>query len=381
MLLIQQHLKNKVETPETLQERFGIFSKLSSDGKLRIFDYDQIESSKFKDHRLVKEARGLVLTEGTWDIVAKSFNRFFNYKENTDTEYFDWKNFSSTEKEDGSLFRISVIDNELRGFTRFSFADQPISDLMEKTWSELAFSCLNDEQNSFIKCYSKYTFVFEFCSPYTQVVKFHLEPKLVMLGLFDNQTGKEVSPNNEVYKQAKQIFTWVKEYNFKSIDEIIQYLDNLYKNKSTDEGFVLKDNNGIRLKIKNKYYLQLHRLTNNNDIKNLKSLIPIILNGETDEVETYFPLLKDSISIIKQNIENDLKVLKEIYENVIIKESLKDFALYLTKENFTPWSSLFFQLRKDFGNSFTFTQVENLFMKSEDYIIKIYKSRNILKEL
>lgn len=390
MLLIQQHLKNKVETPETLQERFGIHSKLSSCGSLRIFDYDQIESAKLKDHRLVREARGLVLSEGTWEIIAMSFLRFFNYGEQKDTEIFDWKDFSSFEKVDGSLFRLSVkspnsrdincYDDTFHCFTRFSFADQPISDLIKKTWRELALGCLSDGQKAFMRCHPKYTYVFEFCSPYTQVVKFYSEPEMIMTGIFDNQMGEEVSKNSHVYKQAKILFKWAEEYNFNSIDEILAKLDEMFETGSTDEGFVLKDKNGVRLKIKNKKYLLLHRLSNNGGVKNLKSLIPIVLSGETDEIEAYFPGLVKSLDLVKKNIEKDIEDLKEIYYNVITKESQKDFALYLTREVYTPWASIFFNLRKEFGNGFTFAQVEEEFIKSEDLVIKVYKSRGILEE-
>lgn len=378
MLLVQQYLIDKVETLESLRERFGIFSKISEDAKLVKLDYDQIESAKRKDHPLVRECRGLCLEVGTWKIVAKSFNRFFNYKESADTECFDWNNFSSLEKVDGSLMQLAVYKDELRCFTRFSFANQPISDLIKQTWSELALNCLTAEQKTFIKSYPIYTFVFEFCSPYTQVVKFFKEPTMIMLGMFDNQTGEEVSINSEICKQAQVMFTWAARFNFKSIEEIEEYLDLLSKNKSTDEGFVLKDENGIRLKIKSKYYLTLHRLANNGNVSNIKTLIPVVLSGESDEIETYFPALVPYIEAIRNEIKKDIEELRCIYSNVIGKESQKDFALYLTKEKYTPFNSIFFSLRKEFG-MFTFQQVEEAFMKLEDLILKVYKQRGVVE--
>lgn len=390
MLLIQQYLKNKIETLETLQERFGIYSKLNEDGSIVALDYDQIESSKHKEHRLVCECRGLKLYTKDWSICAKSFNRFFNLNENNDTEIFDWKTFSTLEKIDGSLFQISVKSDSLRNlscddddfhcFTRFSFANHSISDLVKETWRELALSCLSDGQKSFMRMHPKYTYVFEFCSPYTQVVKFFPEPKMFMIGLFDNQTCEEVSINNEVYKQSKILFEWPVEYNFNSIDEIIAKLNQMFSEQSVDEGFVLKDKNGVRLKIKNKYYLCLHRLSNNNGVKNLKHLIPIVLSGETSEIEAYFPTLKFSLELIKTTVEQDLIDLKTIYSKVILQESQKDFALVLTKEFYTPFSGIFFQLRKEFGNSFTFAQVEEAFMKAEELVVKVYKSRGIIED-
>jgi len=390
MLLIQQHLKNKIETPETLQERFGIHSKVSECGTMILFDYDQIESSKCKDHRLVREARGLVLSEGSWDIIAMSFLRFFNYGEGNDTEIFDWKNFSVQEKVDGSLMRLTAKsknlselngdDSDILCFTRFSFANQTISELCPKTWSELALVCLTKGQKAFIRIHSKFTFVFEFCSPFTQVVKFYSEPQMIMTGIFDNQTGEEVSKNNEVYKEAKKLFRWAQEYNFTSIDEILEHLDIMFKEQSTDEGFVLKDKFGIRLKIKNKFYLALHRLSGNMKLTNIKHLVPIIMQGEIDEVVAYFPHLKDQVTQLQEMFKKDIEELRTVYYGVIDRESQKDFALFLTKEIWTPWSSIFFNLRKEFGNSFTFAQVEQAFLKAEDLVIKVYKTRGFEME-
>jgi uncharacterized protein YfkK (UPF0435 family) len=82
------------------------------------------------------------------------------------------------------------------------------------------------------------------------------------------------------------------------------------------------------------------------------------MSGEVDEIMAYFPSLADSVIRLQESFKKDIEDLKEIYYNVMTKESQKDFALYLTKEIYTPWSGIFFNLRKQFGNSFTFKQVE-----------------------
>lgn len=378
MLVVQQHLRSGTETLESLYERFGIHSKIKDN--MVILDYDQILSHKYKDRNIVRECRGLVLENDTWNIIAKSFNRFFNYMENSDTDYFNWKFFNCYEKLDGSIMRICMYNGFMQVFTRFSFADQRISELYKKTWSEASLECLDDIQIKFIKDNPKYTYVFEFCSPYTQVVRYYDKPIMIMTGIFDNQTGEEISENNQVYKDAKIVFRWADQYKFTNVEQIIDKLNLLKNEQSSFEGFVVKDSNGIRLKIKNPYYLVLHRLSNNGNVSNMKTLLPLVLAGEVDEVLVYFPYLKDSIDILQIAIEEDIKELEEIYKQVVNIENQKDFAIKLTKDMYTPYSGIFFSLRKEFGSQFTFSQVEQEFLNSTDLVLKVYKSKGILDD-
>jgi hypothetical protein len=378
MLVVQQHLRNGTETLESLYNRFGIHSKIKDN--MVILDYDQILSYEHKDRNIVRECRGLVLENETWNIIAKSYNRFFNYLENSDSEYFNWNLFNCYEKVDGSIIRVCMYNGSMKVFTRFSFADQRISELYKKTWSEASLECLNDIQIKFIQDNPKYTYVFEFCSPYTQVVRYYEESIMIMTSIFDNQTGEEISENNQVYKDAKIVFKWADQYKFTNVDQIIDKLNILKNEQSSFEGFVVKDSNGIRLKIKNPYYLVLHRLSNNGNISNMKTLLPLVLSGEVDEVLVYFPYLEDSIDILQIAIEEDLEELRKIYKEVINIDSQKDFAIKLTKEFYTPYSDIFFRLRKEFGSQFTFSQVEEAFLGSTDLVLKVYKSRGILND-
>jgi tRNA splicing ligase len=53
-----------------------------------------------KNHPITNECRGLVLETGTWKIVAKTFNRFFNLGELANTpDKFNWNNFRCESKE------------------------------------------------------------------------------------------------------------------------------------------------------------------------------------------------------------------------------------------------------------------------------------------
>mgnify|MGYP001296035369 CR=1 FL=1 len=81
MLEVQKYLKNK--TLDDLNIEFGIKIKEHDELPLVILNYSMIDHGTIgnKTHPIVCECRGLVLEVGSWNIVARSFYRFFNFGE------------------------------------------------------------------------------------------------------------------------------------------------------------------------------------------------------------------------------------------------------------------------------------------------------------
>lgn len=78
MLKVQEFLRNG-GTIKELEETKGIVSTYSETDPLVILNYSQIDSPK-KDP-ICMECRGLTLELNTWNLVARSFLRFFNLNE------------------------------------------------------------------------------------------------------------------------------------------------------------------------------------------------------------------------------------------------------------------------------------------------------------
>lgn len=141
-MLVQKYLREKsIELGSqaalsALTDEFAIRTALHPNGDpLVILNYSQIDSSK--RHPLVQECRGLTLHLETWDVVARSFPRFFNYGECPDQDKkFDWNNFSAETKEDGSLILLYRFNNEWRVNTRGSFGLGEICPGVGKCWSK-----------------------------------------------------------------------------------------------------------------------------------------------------------------------------------------------------------------------------------------------------
>ncbi len=88
----------------------------------------------------------------------------------------------------------------------------------------------------------------------------------------------------------------------------------LGQSTSDFEGFVFRDREtGNRLKVKDPDYVRKHHMID--DAKSIKSLLPIILNGEEDEVVAYHPHAAPRVQEIKDAYEGYLnKVVTKVKE-------------------------------------------------------------------
>ena len=359
---VQKYLKNG-KTLKNLEEEFAIKYKWHPNLPIFILDYT-IDSPK--THPITIECRSLVLDEN-FDIVSVSFRRFFNYGEALDiTKEFNWDDFSSWEKLDGSYIAIFSYKGELVIRTRFSWADSDCG-LSNRTWGLLVVSCLTEDQINMICKNDNLTLVFELTSPWNQVVKYYPNTDITLLTVIYND-GRELGQTGVNFIAREFGFKRPQEFNFKSIDECIEYLDNMNAEKTTDEGFVLLDDNRLRLKIKNKYYLLLHSLNGNDELTSFKKLVPVCLNGEIDEIVAYFPHLKDIVEETKFKLSDSYKVLKNWWIQSRDIEDRKTFAISIKDCRF---SGILFSLKNQLGCNSVEADLWREWLKSEKLIIKV----------
>lgn len=321
-----------------LNSEFGIEHTISDCGKKVILNYSQIDSPK--NHPIVQECCGLCLEIDTWRVVAKSFNRFFNYGELPEYhKNFNFKSFSTQEKVDGSLLKLYYYNNEWRLQTRGSFAQGEIVNGANYTWYSLFFPFFKNLD----KLHKTITLVCEGVSPYNQVVRLYKKPDVYLLTAFNNETLEElrVEECDEIAEivglKRPQLYT------FSSAQECVDYLENL--SDFSFEGFVLRDDNNLRIKIKNKNYLLLHRTINNHVLKD-EDFLNLVLDNEYDEFLSVFPKHKEKIYLIKDKVENIKSSSLNYYKNIEDINNQKDFAI---KAQQTKFSHILFNLRKNGG--------------------------------
>lgn len=104
-LAVQQFLRTTENPLKALEEQLAIKVKEYPEEGLVILSYDQINSPKA--HPIVVECRGLILELGTWNVVSRCFDRFFDLGEMAHTQKdIDPKTAILKPKHDGSLIQI-----------------------------------------------------------------------------------------------------------------------------------------------------------------------------------------------------------------------------------------------------------------------------------
>lgn len=328
----------KQNSLESLTAKYGIKVTRHPAEPLVICNYSQTESDKRCP--LVQECRGLTLNTETWEVQARSFSRFFNLSEVPEIEKrFNWHEFAVEEKCDGSLMVLYWYKGEWRVNTRGSFAQGRIHPDFNKTWSELFFELLGDPQRLPLKADTSY--VFELCSRLNPVVRDYPEPTLYLLSAFDNKSGRE---ENDVVLDRLAERAGVKRparYALHSEVDILRFVAE--HPEATFEGVVLRDKNGLRLKVKNPRYTALHHLADNGNIQKSSRLVELVFKGEAFEAAKHLPQYAQDVFRMVEKVGGLKARTEAVWDWARGEASQKSFALKVKDE---PLSGVLFEARK-----------------------------------
>jgi hypothetical protein len=365
MLAVQQYLLTN--SFDDLENELGIKTTRHESLPLIILNYSMIDSPK--TNPVVRDCRGLVLHTDTHEVVAKSFNRFFNWGEVVEEMAdFDFTDFSVQSKEDGSLVLLYYFDGKWCANTRGSFAIDAMQ-FQSFTWREAICKAVGESnlEDVGMPLNPEHTFVCEFCSPWNKVVRRYEKPVLYLLSAFNNKTLEELTPAqcDGFARSAGMLRPIV--YEFKSIEEIQGFLQEQAENDPTYEGVVIRDRHNHRWKIKSATYLGLHRLKRN-DTFNPKHLLPFILTGEDDELLTYFPEVKETFYEAKCRVLEEYIGVLETWADHHAIEDQKEFALSI--KDGTAFSSVLFNVRKKHGKAQLARDVRQEWRESDQLILK-----------
>lgn len=244
------NLENKKE----LIESGYLKEVIDNTEQLFLYNYTalaQFDKDIFKKYPILLNCRGLVL-DAQQNIICKSFPKFWNIEEyGVDSvlgELPAYQSFEITDKVDGSLIIVSSYNNQLVVCTRGSFTSDQANIakmLLIKNIDFVNFVCNNTGK----------TFLFELIGPSNQIVVKYPEDKLIALGIINNYDGEMD------YIQFHQLMTYYGFEVVKRFDGINDFKDirNILS-RDNAEGFVIKFDNGLRVKIKYEEYVRLHKL-------------------------------------------------------------------------------------------------------------------------
>lgn len=277
--------------------------------------------------------RGLIL-DGQGNVVARPFPKFFNLEEYTaQGKQLPQENFVVTEKFDGSLGILYWLNDEPHLATRGSF----ISDQAIKGTEMLR------QFRPFPELDRTKTYLFEIIYPANRiVVDYGGREMLVLLAVIDTETGKEMD-----------IYEYESDFPFAGyISGITSPLDLLARQENNKEGFVVRFDSGLRVKVKFEEYVRLHRLITG---VNARRIWDLLRNNQTlDELlervpDEFFKWVSDMRDSLVEQFEKTERVAKQFLEEAEKMETRKDQAIYLRQH--CPFPGVVFTMldKKDYS--------------------------------
>ena len=300
--------------------------KIVEDGNLVLFKYSQVDSDFFNP--IVKECRGIILEKDTWEVVAYAFNKFGNFGE-AYADKIDWESAVVETKEDGSLIKVYFYDGEWRvGTNGTIFAENAeLNSGPYKNFRQLFDAAAEKCGLDFSRLNRYYTYNFELCSEFNVIVCPQSEMRLIHIGTRNNRTFQEVETDIGIPHPQR--------YALSSLEDCIAMAKTF---DFTKEGFVVKDKNYNRIKVKSEDYVKAHRMISNNKVSEEK-ILSLICSGEEEEFLSYFPTYTTIFQDIKIKRDKLKYLFYEIKKEVFsLKEKgmkRKDFAQLVKNNDFS----------------------------------------------
>ena len=250
--LLEKHIQN------------GLVQKKKHPQKsLFLYTYTHKCQTEWAWDKVTIQCRGLITKEdGT--IVARPFKKFFTPDQYRDLRSSIWhlykrkfKNlfngpFTVTEKMDGSLGILYHDGDDWAIATKGSFKSEQAIKATQILRQKYPQIWPNDSL----------TYLFEIIYPENQiVVDYQGKEDLVLIGVIDTDTGLDIpfskQPVGDCASNLYNIIPSAPIHQFNSFDEI---LTQQYDNR---EGFVVRFEDGFRVKVKFAEYLRLHKIMTN----------------------------------------------------------------------------------------------------------------------
>src|SRR5512139_426575 len=271
-----------------------------------------------------KVSRGLVMNV-KGEVVARPFDKFWNYGEVLPTG----KIVEVTDKADGSLIIVFAHKGEIRAVTRGSF------DSEQAQW---ASQYIKDHLDlRFLLADTNITLLFEAIYPENQiVVDYKGREDLVLLGVRNTRGGGDWWRCSVKLLADSYGLSLLNTFEVTSADELLERAKTL---GPEHEGWVVRYEDGTRVKIKGSTYLELHRwLSLFGTGRSKKAVAKAIAEGKLEELKKSCPeILQEAL---KQSIfQVDLLVgglwieVYDLWETAPVQGTRKDFAMWVKEQD------------------------------------------------
>jgi hypothetical protein len=319
-----------------------------------LLKYDQLISPTMMALPEVQECRGLILENGTWDVLSMAFEKFFNSEESNAAK-IDWNTAHVLEKLDGTMIQVYYDWHDMTwyaGTTGTANGEGEVNNKNGTTFNELFWDTVNNKY-TFNTCLlnKDYIYVFELTTPYNIVVKPHGESSATLLAVRNRKTLVELSGRDLEMTAISLDIPLVKSFdiNASNVGHLLKTFEGM---PWSEEGYVVRDGNDNRVKVKNPAYVHAHHLKGKMANYHIVGII------KTNEIEEFIATFKERESEIREleksyvNLKDKLvKAWDELIllkpKNITPKEK-KRFAIsvfdFVERNNLKEFSGMFFLL-------------------------------------
>ena len=339
-------------------------AKAISDFKLKsreydnkiLLKYDQLSSPTLMGLPEMQDCRGLILEKDTWKVMSLAFRKFFNAEEGNAAK-IDWNTANVLEKLDGTLIQVYWdwhANKWFAGTTGTAEGEGEVNNKNGTTFNDLFWDTVNNKY-TFNECLlnKDLIYVFELTTPYNIVVKPHGESSATLLTVRERETLVELSGKALEMTSVSLSIPLVKSFdlNAKDVGALLKTFEGM---PWSEEGYVVRDGNDNRVKVKNPAYVHAHHLKGKMGNHHIMGII------KTNEIEEFIATFKERESEIRQleKSYNDLldKLNKSWDELFLLKpknitpQEKKRFAMnvfdFVDKNDLKQFSSMFFSLNE-----------------------------------
>jgi RNA ligase len=294
-------------------------------GNLSLFEYSHTCMFDNLWNDVVRRCRGIVFDTTKGKIVGRSFDKFFNVneREETQTKVLLKKakemEFSCTDKLDGSMCNIWCYDNQWHCNTPGSIESPQAQYARDKLLPRYNLDSLPKDLS----------YVCELITPWdgqTKVVKYGDKDALVMITAFENRWDQIEIPKSRVDMLAAQA-------GIERVQEIPMTIEDFltYTIPDGQEGYVIKYNDGFRVKVKSRWYVKWHRVMN---FLTEKNVLELLRDG------SYNDLVKEMPSTLREGFDDVASILLTMKEQ-IMAETDRWWSIVKDPTNYKECAELF----------------------------------------
>ena len=280
-----------------------------------------------------REFRGIKF-DVNGNLIARPFHKFFNWGEKeAEMAHFDFNQpFVIMDKLDGSMIHPMMVDNKIMWCSKMGPTDvaQQAAKFVET----------HPEYIEFVEAAmgGGYTPIFEWCSRQQRIVVDYPEDALILTAVRDMRTGHYISMPSMKAKAEHYGIPVVKTWNgtFNGINAFMEAVGG----EEQCEGYIIRFENGHMVKLKNAWYLNLHRAKS--ELDNERNVWRLVLNQQHDDLIAQLDdEARKALETFAEKVSGYVKLLSSRYHAGVTHAAKawparKDFAINFAQKTDHP---------------------------------------------